>query len=545
MDKAKKILYRHPWCLVIVIILLGVGIKVFLLITDRLPFNADEAVVGLMATHILRGELPIFYYGQSYMGSLDALLVAGMFVVFGKSVVAIRIIQILLFCGTLATTYLLAFRLTGKIEAGWIAVLLMAIPTVNLTLYSMISLGGYGEALFLGNLILFLGIWVIQKREWYAFLLLGLLAGFGLWVNGLILVFSIPVIALLLWKRLQKGEAAHRNKIQSGLFLILIGGLLGAMPWWFYGFQNGFDSLVAELFGSAISNTEVGYFTSLGLRLVSFVIFGMTVIFGLRPPWEIRWLVLPLIPLIVAIWVFILIGFRKLVRNIPELADSGFLLGGVMVTTMAGFILTPFGNDPSGRYFLPFCVPLAIIAGIYLANMQSHLQNWRWVILALLAAYNLGGIIQCWQKTPPGFTTQFDATTIYDHSYTDELIVFLQSNSITRGYTTYWISYPLAFLSDEKLIFIPRLPYHSDFGYTERDDRYPAYDNLVAAANDIGYITARQPWLDSYLIDRFNEHGIKWQEKTIGDFTIFYNLQRVILPQEIGLGKSTEENINE
>ncbi len=540
MNKAKTILYRHPWYLVIGIILLGVGIKVFLLITDRLPFNADEAVVGLMATHILRGELPIFFYGQSYMGSLDAMLVAGMFVVLGKSVVAIRIIQILLFCGTLVTTYQLAFRITGNIEAGWIAALLMAIPTVNLTLYSTISLGGYGEALFLGNLILLMGIRVIQKREWYAFLLLGLLAGFGLWVNGLILMFSIPVIALLFWKRLQKGEAEHRNKIQSGLFLLLIGGLLGAMPWWFYGFQHGFDSLMAELFGSAISNTEVGYLASLGLRLVSFVIFGVTVIFGLRPPWEIRWLVLPLIPLIVAIWVFILIGFRKLVRKAPDLADSGFLLVGVMVTTMAGFILTPFGNDPSGRYFLPFCAPLSIITGIYLTNMQSHLKNWQWVVLALLAAYNLGGIIQCWQKNPPGFTTQFDSTTIYDHSYTDELIVFLESNSITRGYTTYWISYPLAFLSDEKLIFIPRLPYHSDFGYTERDDRYPAYDNLVSTANDIAYITARQPWLDSYIRVRFNENGIKWQEKKIGDFTIFYHLQRVILPQEIGLGKSAE-----
>jgi hypothetical protein len=36
------------------------------------PLNSDEAVVGLMARHILDGKRPVFYYGQAYMGSLDA-----------------------------------------------------------------------------------------------------------------------------------------------------------------------------------------------------------------------------------------------------------------------------------------------------------------------------------------------------------------------------------------------------------------------------------------------------------------------------------------
>jgi hypothetical protein len=37
-----------------------------------LPFNSDEAIVGLMARHMLQGERPLFFYGQAYLGSLDA-----------------------------------------------------------------------------------------------------------------------------------------------------------------------------------------------------------------------------------------------------------------------------------------------------------------------------------------------------------------------------------------------------------------------------------------------------------------------------------------
>jgi hypothetical protein len=171
--------------------------------------------------------------------------------------------------------------------------------------------------------------------------------------------------------------------------------------------------------------------------------------------------------------------------------------------------------------------------------MKSHLKRWRWMVLAILIVFNLGGTIQCWQRTPPGLTTQFDANTIFNHDDMDELILFLKTNSISRGYTTYWLSYPLAFLTDETLIFAPRLPYHMNFSYTRRDDRYPAYDELVSISENMAYLTARQPWLDEYIRRQFDQMNVTWQEKIIGDFTIFYELSSRILPNEIGLGETT------
>jgi hypothetical protein len=328
----KSFFIRHPWIVVVAIILLSVLIKLALLLTDRLPFNADEAVVGLMADHILQGEIPVFFWGQSYMGSLDALLVAGAFLLFGRSVAIIRLLQIFLYCLTIVTTYLLAYRVSHKVEAGWMAALLMAIPSVNVTLYTTISLGGYGEALFLGNLILLTGFAVLSKNTYSRWLVLGILSGFGLWVNGLTLVYSIPVFIFLLWKTVAEDRANNARRRWKLLAIFIAGGLLGAFPWLLYGFQNSYATLFSELLGSAISSENVGYLSALGTRIVSFLLFGITVIFGLRPPWGIQWLALPLVPLVIGIWTLILIGSKKMYQGKDQAVNKINLLWGVILT---------------------------------------------------------------------------------------------------------------------------------------------------------------------------------------------------------------------
>ncbi|MBP7356321.1 MAG: glycosyltransferase family 39 protein, partial [Longilinea sp.] len=132
------------------ILLVAAGLKLWLLLAERVPFNADEAVVALMARHILQGERPIFFYGQAYMGSLDAWLVAGGFAIFGQQVWVIRLLQTLLYLGTIATTYLIGKTILGSSRTGLIAAALLAVPTVNVTLYTTASLGGYGEAILIG-----------------------------------------------------------------------------------------------------------------------------------------------------------------------------------------------------------------------------------------------------------------------------------------------------------------------------------------------------------------------------------------------------------
>ena len=115
----------------------------------------------------------------------------------------------------------------------------------------------------------------------------------------------------------------------------------------------------------------------------------------------------------------------------------------------------------------------------------------------------------------------------------------MRDNDELRGYTNYWISYPLAFLSSDRLIFIPRLPYHEDFRYSERDDRYSPYYDMVANANKVAYITTNHEKLDMHLREEFRQLDIEWREEAIGDFRVFYDLSAVVRPADIGLGTTT------
>jgi hypothetical protein len=113
---------------------------------------------------------------------------------------------------------------------------------------------------------------------------------------------------------------------------------------------------------------------------------------------------------------------------------------------------------------------------------------------------------------------------------------FLRKQGETRGYTNYWTAYPLAFLSSEELIFVPRLPYHLDLRYTPRDDRYAPYTEIVENSPRVAYITTRNPLLDEYLRDAFSDLSVTWQEKVISDYRVYYNLSSPVRPSDIGLG---------
>ena len=139
------------------IILSGVLLKALLMGTATVSFDSDEAVVALMAKHILTGERPIFFYGQTYMGSLDAFLVAIAFRLFGASVFSLRLVQLFLFVGLLLSTYRLARRLYRDQTTAQIATLLLALPPALMSLYTTITLGGYLETLLFGTWILILG----------------------------------------------------------------------------------------------------------------------------------------------------------------------------------------------------------------------------------------------------------------------------------------------------------------------------------------------------------------------------------------------------
>ncbi len=270
---------RRHWIAVLVVLLIAGLFRAWLMADTRVAFESDEAVVGLMARHINQGQtIPTFFYGQAYMGSLDAILVAGGFQVLGESVRAIRVVQLLLYLVALVTGYALAVTVTRSRRIAGMALLLLAIPTAVGALYTTITLGGYNEIVVMGNIVLLLGwqVTVEGRREAWRWVLLGLAAGIGWWSNGAIITAMLVTVLI--------GLRYYSRRQWPRYALAAAGFLIGSAPWWIYNLQHDWAALDFLLSGfepapgvEPISPSE---------SLIGLMALGLPALYGLRYPWE-------------------------------------------------------------------------------------------------------------------------------------------------------------------------------------------------------------------------------------------------------------------
>ncbi|MBE0690207.1 MAG: hypothetical protein IH587_08825, partial [Anaerolineae bacterium] len=186
------------------------------------------------------------------------------------------------------------------------------------------------------------------------------------------------------------------------------------------------------------------------------------------------------------------------------------------------FLGARFASDPSGRYFLPLTLPLAVALGALVASMPRKLVGAALAAVPILY-FAAGQIVAA--GTTPGFTTQFVAQTHLPNTDDARLIAWLDENEIRHGYTTYWLSFRLAFLSSERLQFSAALPDKSSLDYTPAFERYPPYRAATDSAERIAYLvpSVNIPELDAALIGWFGEQHVTFQSAQIGDYRIYYD----------------------
>lgn len=126
-------------------------------------FDADQAVVGLMAKHISEGRaFPVFFYGQSYLLAVEAYLAAPVMWLLGPTEVALKLPLLVL---NVATVLLLVWRAHRDLGlAPWLALagaLPLALPAFTPGSRLMDAMGGNVEPL-LYTLVL----WTLRARRW-------------------------------------------------------------------------------------------------------------------------------------------------------------------------------------------------------------------------------------------------------------------------------------------------------------------------------------------------------------------------------------------
>jgi 4-amino-4-deoxy-L-arabinose transferase-like glycosyltransferase len=201
--------------------------------------DSDEAVIGLMARHVLtQHELPIFFWGQDYMGAFQAYLGAGFFTLFGMSSLSLHLMGLSLTLGFLAAIYALGWATYGR-AVGVLALTWLAFGPSLALLRELQTIGGYQDLLLLGALVA-LGVWARLREPtplpdnpcaWRRCLLtyigIGLAAGLGIWSDLLIAPMLVVAFGVLLWAR-------HRELLSRAGLALVMAFLLGALPFLAY-----------------------------------------------------------------------------------------------------------------------------------------------------------------------------------------------------------------------------------------------------------------------------------------------------------------------
>jgi hypothetical protein len=193
----------------------------------------DEATTGLLGLAVLQGDLPIYFFGQPFMGALDGYLAAPIYWSLGISARTLELVPVLLALITVALTVRLASDGFGPCAALLTAVLL-ALPPDFLLYWSHEARNHYPLTLVLGTLALLLALRVPVaggRRRVLLSVLLGGTLGLAFWTNFLSLIYW-PAVATLLLRR------GVRPLVPS-LLAALPAFALGSLPHWLYGVPHG------------------------------------------------------------------------------------------------------------------------------------------------------------------------------------------------------------------------------------------------------------------------------------------------------------------
>lgn len=469
-----------------VALVVGLAVRLAIIGSPLGEIDGDEAVVGLMARHIaFLGERPVFYWGQPYIGSLEAFSAAPLFQVFNSSTLLLKLVPTAYSLGFLVLCAILARRFFGT-GAGLATAAYLAVPPSMWAVWSTKARGGYAEVLFLGQALLLVTLVLARSHQRRVALLWGVLAGLAFWTHLLAIVYLVPAVVFL---------ALARRRDWSAVELAVAGGgaLVGMFPLIVENIADGYLTLAALLQPPDLPVDVVAQF-------IRFFRVGVPVLLGLGQPttseamFDQDWLQRPAGHLwVVGLALLLMAGalivqapaVRRLARCGADRASEPALLLFVALVVPPVVALTRFGffvSEP--RYALPLYSAVPLLAGALWRvplRMPWAAGPLRAGVVGLVLAFNLWSLLstdaRLWR---PEETPDSTAATRAD------LVQYLVAGDRHQMYTDYWIGYPIMFETRETV-----LAYVISGGF----NRYvPPADNVQRTPNPAWVFT---PGVDS------------------------------------------------
>ena len=210
------------WAAFVVLFALGLAIRGWAALQWEANFDSDEAIFGLMALDIAKGEYVPTVYGTRHLGSIESYIAAFNFAILGPDVLPFRAASLLL----MLLFFLAQAWYVRRSWGTWAALIglgFAAVPGFHILSWTHQPIGAYAALLLLGTLILILArrIGSESRGSAIAILAMGLVIGLGLWSNQMILTYVIAAAFPLFsnsteWGRLRR-RLAHFIRTRVGL----------------------------------------------------------------------------------------------------------------------------------------------------------------------------------------------------------------------------------------------------------------------------------------------------------------------------------------
>jgi hypothetical protein len=479
------------------IIALAVVVRVVLVALNMPEANSDEGTMGLEAMHIaVRGEHPVFLYGQDYMGVLEAYIASVFFRLIGVSVFTLRIGMLIMFALFMVSMYFLTSLLyTKKLALLTLALLGFGMAS-DVLIQQLRAVGGAIETLLFGSLVILLATWLallsgqtltprMQRWRLVAYGCWGLVAGIGIWVHLLVAPFVLGGGLILVF-------FCYRDLLSLAPVLLLLGLVIGAFPFIAYNLQAplGHNTIIATL--NINSSTALASHYSQHLlrkRVIGTTLWSLPIATGLTPActltdlpyygsptantlpciiihgaWSLGYLVLYAIASLLAIGALcklLLLGIaQRHSWSQKERQAAVIHFARLMILLAVGITLILYVSSPlsglkpwSTRYLVGLLIAVPAVLWplwrgfdkleLSLRTSTRFLMGLRFGILVFICLAILGGTVAMFAALP-----RVEA----DNQQQEALVNDLLRIGATHVYVQYWTGYLLMFQSQERII---------------------------------------------------------------------------------------------
>ncbi len=434
--------------IVVAAVLAGVAVRAAILFSPLGRADSDEVITALMARHIAGDGFPVYFWGQHYGGTIEVLPVLVSTKIFGWSIPAMRVPNLILVVTNAALVWRLGRRWLTESRAQLAGLLVWVAPPASLW-WGLHAQLFYTPTITIGLVLGLAAHRVRADGRIRDFAVLGLALGIGAWTSTNVAYFVVPAAAVVL---VDRRLPARWKELLRGAPIAVAMCVVGAWPMITDYVESGGESMRV-----AVDFPVTGTYSS---RLQYFFTEGLPGALGFRAIYTHDWIagtfgvIAYLVILGAMAW-----SLRRSWSDARRGRSAGWAAIGLLAFPFI-YAAVPFAmNDGTFRYVF-FVVPfVALVLARVVGSSRAAA-----IVLVVALVVSVVGL----QRLYVISEVDRGGDRVGGVGDLAPAIDVLEREGIDAAYGDYWVAYRLTFESDERVIAtsssgVPRYEPYSAF----------------------------------------------------------------------------------